>query len=148
MSDHISNWISKYRTIRDGTNGTITQLGSQHIRCCCTELQHIRVNSITGRNWMDCQKWTEKCWCNLRSSPITMAQFYTMGINELKSIMWEIVWLPVNNVNRKQTWDNPPIMIMSVKVPQYNLTSANEWFEVEHLKESTNQEAMMNPHCR
>ena len=37
MSDHISNWISKYQIIRGGTNGTITQLGSQHIGCCCTD---------------------------------------------------------------------------------------------------------------
>jgi len=31
---------------------------------------------------------------------------------------------------------------------QYNLTSANEWAEVEHLKESIDQETMMVSHCR
>ena len=36
MSNHISNWISKYQIIRGGINGTITQLGSQHIGFCCT----------------------------------------------------------------------------------------------------------------
>ena len=95
-----SNWISKYRIIRGGSNGTITQLGDQHIRCCCAELQHIRVDGNTGRNWENCQQWTEKCWCNPRSSPITTAQFYTLGINELKSTMWEIVGLPGNDVSR------------------------------------------------
>ena len=115
MSDHISNWISKYQIIRGGINGTITQLESQHIGCCWTELQHIRVDDITGRNWMDCQKWTEKWWCNLRSSPITMAQFYTMGINELKSTIVRNRWItgqwcipltnarqPTNNENEHQ----------------------------------------------
>ena len=46
MSDHISNWISKYQIIKGRSHGTITQLGSQHVWCWCAELQHIRVNGI------------------------------------------------------------------------------------------------------
>ena len=37
MSDHKSNWISRYQIIKGGTYGTITQLRSQHIRCYCTD---------------------------------------------------------------------------------------------------------------
>lgn len=45
-------------------------------------------------------KWTNECWYNLRSSPTTVVHFYNMGINDLKSTMWEIIWLLVIHVYR------------------------------------------------
>ncbi len=62
-------------------------------------------------------KWTKECWCISRSSPTTVVHFYTMGINDLKSTMWGIIWLLVINVYRQQTRDYSLIMIMRVKVP-------------------------------
>ena len=74
-------------------------------------------------------KWTNECWYNLRSSPTAVVHFFTMGINDLKSTMWEIVWLPATLTNARLLTDNDN----ERQGTQYKLTSVNKWAEVEHL---------------